>query len=57
MVAAAASATGQEIRIANYNTPGQYVVSGHAQAVDHVCAGAKPLKGRAMTLPVRNNFV
>ena len=56
LVDSAASATGQEIRIANYNTPGQFVVSGHAQAVDHVCAGAKPLKGRAMPLPVSNAF-
>ena len=56
LVADAASATGQEIRIANYNTPGQYVVSGHVQAVDHVCAGVKPLKGRAMNLPVCNAF-
>jgi [acyl-carrier-protein] S-malonyltransferase len=56
LVDSAAAATGQEIRIANYNTPGQFVVSGHAQAVDHVCAGAKPLKGRAMPLPVSNAF-
>jgi [acyl-carrier-protein] S-malonyltransferase len=56
LVADAAQAVGQEIRIANYNTPGQFVVSGHAQAVDHVCAGTKPLKGRAMTLPVSNAF-
>lgn len=56
LVAAAASLTGQEIRIANFNTPGQFVISGHAQAVDHVCAGAKPLKGRALVLPVSNAF-
>lgn len=56
LVAAAASLTGQEIRIANYNTPGQFVISGHAQAVDHVCAGVKPLKGRALVLPVSNAF-
>jgi len=56
LVAAAAGLTGQEIRIANYNTPGQFVISGHAQAVDHVCAGAKPLKGRALVLPVSNAF-
>ena len=56
LVASAASLTGQEIRIANYNTPGQFVISGHAQAVDHVCAGVKPLKGRAMVLPVSNAF-
>lgn len=56
LVADAARAVGQEIRIANYNTPGQFVVSGHAQAVDHVCAAVKPLKGRAMALPVSNAF-
>jgi [Acyl-carrier-protein] S-malonyltransferase (EC 2.3.1.39) len=56
LVAAAAGLTGQEIRIANYNTPGQFVISGHAQAVDHVCAGVKPLKGRALVLPVSNAF-
>jgi len=56
LVAAAASLTGQEIRIANFNTPGQFVISGHAQAVDHVCAGVKPLKGRALVLPVSNAF-
>jgi len=56
LVAAAAGLTGQEIRIANYNTPGQFVISGHAQAVDHVCANAKPHKGRALVLPVSNAF-
>ena len=56
LVATAASLTGQEIRIANYNTPAQFVISGHAQAVDHVCAGVKPLKGRALVLPVSNAF-
>jgi [acyl-carrier-protein] S-malonyltransferase len=56
LVAAAAGLTGQEIRIANYNTPAQFVISGHAQAVDHVCAGVKPLKGRALVLPVSNAF-
>ena len=56
LVAAAAGLTGQEIRIANYNTPGQFVISGHAQAVDHVCTNAKPHKGRALVLPVSNAF-
>lgn len=32
------------------------MISGHAQAVDHVCAGVKPLKGRALVLPVSNAF-
>lgn len=56
LVAEAASKTGQELRIANFNTPAQFVISGHAQAVDLACAGVKPLKGRAMTLPVSNAF-
>lgn len=56
LVRAAAVQVGQEVRIANYNTPGQFVISGHAQAVDHVCAGVKTLKGRAMALPVSNAF-
>ncbi|NCD25787.1 MAG: ACP S-malonyltransferase [Deltaproteobacteria bacterium] len=56
LVAAAAVQTGREIRIANYNTPAQFVISGHAQAVDVVCASAEPLKGRAMVLPVSNAF-
>jgi len=56
LIATAADQTGQAIRIANFNTPAQFVVSGHAQAVDHVCAGVKPLKGRAVVLPVSNAF-
>lgn len=56
LVESAASLTGQDLRIANYNTPGQFVISGHAQAVDHVCAAVKPLKGRALVLPVSNAF-
>jgi [acyl-carrier-protein] S-malonyltransferase len=56
LVATAAGQTGQEIRIANFNTRGQFIISGHAQAVDHVCEGVKPLKGRALVLPVSNAF-
>lgn len=56
LVLDAAKITNQEIRIANYNTPAQYVISGHAQAVDHACAAVKPLKGRAVLLPVSNAF-
>ncbi len=36
LIATAADQTGQAIRIANFNTPAQFVVSGHTQAVDHV---------------------
>lgn len=56
LVNEAAKQTGQEIRIANYNTPAQFVISGHAQAVDHVRAAAKALKGRSVLLPVCNAF-
>lgn len=56
LVSEAAALTGQEIRIANFNTPVQFVISGHAQAVDHVRAGVKTLKGRSVLLPVCNAF-
>lgn len=56
LVEDAARATGQEIRIANFNTPAQFVISGHAQAVDHVMVAAKALKGRGLVLPVSNAF-
>jgi [acyl-carrier-protein] S-malonyltransferase len=56
LVHEAATQTGLEIRIANYNTPVQFVVSGHAQAVDHVRAAAKAIKGRGVPLPVSNAF-
>ena len=56
LVNEAAGLTGQEIRIANFNTPAQFTISGHAQAVDHVRAGAKALKGRTVLLPVCNAF-
>lgn len=56
LVSAAAKQSGQEIRIANFNTPAQFVISGHVQAVDMVCAAVKPRKGRALILPVCNAF-
>ena len=56
LVTKAHQKTGQAIRIANFNTPAQFVISGHVQAVEHVCAAVKPLKGRAMVLPVCNAF-
>lgn len=56
VVADAVAGSGQELRIANYNTPAQFVISGHAQAVDLACAAVKPVKGRALILPVSNAF-
>lgn len=56
LVAKATEVTNEEIRIANYNTPAQFVISGHVQAVEYVCTAAKPIKGRAMILPVSNAF-
>lgn len=56
VVADAVAQSGQELRIANYNTPAQFVISGHAQAVDLACAAVKPVKGRALVLPVSNAF-
>lgn len=56
LVDEAGQQTSQEIRIANFNTPAQFVISGHTRAVEHVCAAVKTLKGRAIMLPVCNAF-
>ncbi len=44
--------SGSSVSPANYNGPGQVVVSGVAHAVDELVALAKNLGGRAMKLPV-----
>ncbi len=46
----------QEIRVANFNTPAQFVVSGTETAVSEVMARAKTLKGRGIMLPVSGAF-
>jgi [acyl-carrier-protein] S-malonyltransferase len=47
---------GQEILIANYNTPVQFVISGTQEAVSEVASLAKAAKGRAVILPVSGAF-
>ncbi len=56
VVRESAEATGQMIRIANYNTPGQLVLSGMRDAIADAAARVKDRKGRAIILPVSGAF-
>ncbi|MDD4649721.1 MAG: ACP S-malonyltransferase [Desulfoplanes sp.] len=49
-------ALGQEIRVANFNTPAQFVISGTQDAINEAAARAKKAKGRAIILPVSGAF-
>lgn len=46
----------KELRIANYNTPGQFVASGGKAAINALVAAAKERKARALPLPVSGAF-
>ncbi len=56
LVQESASAMGETLLIANYNTPGQFVVSGTKAAVEHVLGLVKEKKGRAIALKVSGAF-
>ena len=55
-VAEVREATNEIIGIANYNTPGQYVVSGTRAAIAAIQEAVKARKGRALALPVSGAF-
>ncbi|WP_319777668.1 ACP S-malonyltransferase [Maridesulfovibrio sp.] len=51
-----ASETGKELRVANYNSPAQYVISGEKAAIEAAGTVIKEKKGRAIPLPVSGAF-
>ncbi len=56
LVQKSAESTGEELRIANYNTPAQYVISGAKAAVHDMLERVKAHKGRAIALKVSGAF-
>lgn len=56
LVKTAREQSGAQLIVANYNTPGQFVISGQKPALEAAAAIAKELKGRAIPLPVSGAF-
>lgn len=56
VVAESRAETGLELLIANYNTPGQFVISGAKEAIADAAERAKARKGRAVPLAVSGAF-
>ncbi len=56
VVAKAVDTSGKELRIANYNTPVQFVISGEKEALDVAEGLVKEAKGRAIRLAVSGAF-
>ncbi len=56
IVKAAVESTGKELKVANYNTPAQFVISGEREALEAAAEMAKEAKGRAISLAVSGAF-
>ncbi len=56
IVELAAKESGKELKIANYNSPAQFVISGEKEALDLASAQVKEAKGRAIALAVSGAF-
>ncbi|MBC17379.1 MAG: malonyl CoA-ACP transacylase [Desulfovibrio sp.] len=52
----AAQSAAKELKIANYNTPAQFVISGEKDALDIASEAVKAAKGRAIPLAVSGAF-
>ncbi|GAB6058610.1 ACP S-malonyltransferase [Desulfonatronum parangueonense] len=56
IIVAARGESGQELRIANDNSPGQFVISGTTELVERATSLVKERKGRAVPLAVSGAF-
>lgn len=56
IVAEAVKQSGAELRVANYNTPAQFVISGEKEALDAAEPLVKEARGRAIRLAVSGAF-